>query len=126
VNGQPDAVVVGAGPNGLAAALRLAAAGLRVRVVERSDEPGGGTRSDALTLPGFMHDLCSAAHPMAAASPFFREFDLAAHGVRLLFPEVQYAHPLDGGRAAVALPSRCRRSRRRRPASGRTPAATAG
>jgi phytoene dehydrogenase-like protein len=105
VNGKPDAVVVGAGPNGLAAALRLAAAGLRVQVVERSDRPGGGVRSDALTLPGFVHDLCSAAHPMAAASPFFREFDLAGRGVRLLFPEIPYAHPLDGGRAAVALPS---------------------
>jgi phytoene dehydrogenase-like protein len=105
VNEQPDAVVVGAGPNGLAAALRLAAAGLRVRVLERGDEPGGGVRSDALTLPGFVHDLCSAAHPMAAASPFFREFDLASRGVRLLFPKVPYAHPLDGGRAAVALPS---------------------
>ena len=105
MNGEPDAVVVGAGPNGLAAALRLSAAGLRVRVVERSDEPGGGTRSDALTLPGFVHDLCSAAHPMAAASPFFREFDLASRGVRMLSPEVPYAHPLDGGRAAVALPA---------------------
>jgi phytoene dehydrogenase-like protein len=105
VNGQPDAVVVGAGPNGLAAALRLAAAGLRVQVVERSDQPGGGVRSDALTLPGFLHDLCSAAHPMAAASPFFREFDLAGRDVRLLFPEIPYAHPLDGGGAAVALRS---------------------
>ena len=105
MNGEPDAVVVGAGPNGLAAALRLSAAGLRVRVVERSDEPGGGTRSDALTLPGFVHDLCSAAHPMAAASPFFREFDLASRGVRMLSPDVPYAHPLDGGRAAVALPA---------------------
>src|SRR4051812_45842502 len=126
MNGAPDAVVVGAGPNGLAAALRLAAAGLRVRVVERNLRVGGGLSSEELTLPGFVHDVCSAAHPMAAAAPFFREFDLAAHGVRLVFPEVQYAHPLDGGRAAVALPSRCRRSRRRRPASGRTPAATAG
>jgi len=96
---------VGAGPNGLAAALRLAAAGLRVRVLERNDKPGGGTCSDALTLPGFVHDVCSAAHPMAAVSPFFREFDLASRGVDLLFPEVQYAHPLDGGRAALALPS---------------------
>jgi phytoene dehydrogenase-like protein len=105
VTAQPDAVVVGAGPNGLAAALRLAAAGLRVRVVERAERPGGGARSEALTLPGFVHDLCSAVHPMAAASPFFREFDLAAHGVRLLRPEVAFAHPLDGGRAGIALPS---------------------
>ena len=105
MNGTPDAVVVGAGPNGLAAALRLAAAGLHVRVVERAVQPGGGARSQALTLPGFMHDLCSAVHPTAAASPFFREFDLAAHGVRLRYPEVAFAHPLDGGRAGLALPS---------------------
>jgi phytoene dehydrogenase-like protein len=105
MNGTPDAVVVGAGPNGLAAALRLAAAGLAVRVVERAPLPGGGARSEELTLPGFVHDLCSAVHPMAAASPFFREFDLAAHGVRLRHPEVPFAHPLDGGRAAVSLPS---------------------
>jgi phytoene dehydrogenase-like protein len=105
VSAQPDAVVVGSGPNGLAAALRLAAAGLRVRVVERNDQVGGGVRSAELITPGVVHDLCSAAHPMAAASPFFREFDLATRGVRLLYPEVAYAHPLDGGRAAVALPS---------------------
>jgi phytoene dehydrogenase-like protein len=102
VNGQPDAVVVGSGPNGLAAALRLAAAGLRVQVVERAAVPGGGMRTEALTRPGFAHDVCSSVHPMAAASPFFREFDLAARGVRLVHPEVQYAHPLDGGRAALA------------------------
>ena len=105
VQGEPDAVVVGAGPNGLAGALRLAAAGLRVRVVERAGTPGGGLRSEPLTRPGFVHDLCSAAHPMAAASPFFREFDVASQGVRLVFPEVPYAHPLDGGRAALSLPS---------------------
>src|ERR1700710_1383839 len=84
MNGSPDAVVVGSGPNGLAAALRLAAAGLWVRVVERNHSVGGGIRSDQLTLPGFTHDLCASVHPMAAASPFFRDFDLAAHGVRLV------------------------------------------
>jgi phytoene dehydrogenase-like protein len=105
VNGSPDAVVVGSGPNGLAAALRLAAAGLRVLVVERAPRLGGGLRSEELTRPGIVHDLCAAVLPMAAASPFFREFDLAAHGVRLLYPEVAYGHPLDGGRAALALPS---------------------
>ncbi|MCV2488792.1 NAD(P)/FAD-dependent oxidoreductase [Geodermatophilus sp. YIM 151500] len=102
MQGQPDAVVVGAGPNGLAAALRLAAAGLRVQVVERAAVPGGGMRTEALTRPGYLHDVCSSVHPMAAASPFFREFDLAARGVRLLHPEIPYAHPLDGGRAVVA------------------------
>jgi phytoene dehydrogenase-like protein len=100
-----DAVVVGAGPNGLAAALTLAAAGLRVRVVEGASTPGGGCRTEASTLLGFTHDVCSSVHPLAAASPFLREFDLAAHGVRLRFPEVAYAQPLDGGRAAVAYQS---------------------
>jgi phytoene dehydrogenase-like protein len=102
VSSQPDAVVVGAGPNGLAAALRLAAAGLRVRVVERAEKPGGGMRTEELTLPGYRHDTCSTVHPMGAAAPFFREFDLPSRGVRLLHPEVAYAHPLDGGRAAVS------------------------
>ncbi len=96
-----DAVVVGAGPNGLAAALRLAAAGLSVRVYERADAWGGGTRTAALTQPGFAHDVCSTAHPMVAISPFFIEFDLAAHGVRLMHPEIPFAHPLPGGRAVL-------------------------
>jgi phytoene dehydrogenase-like protein len=82
VNGTPDAVVVEAGPNGLAAALRLAAAGLRVPVVERNDAPGGGLRSAELTLPGVVHDVCATAVPMVAAASFFREFDLARRGVR--------------------------------------------
>jgi phytoene dehydrogenase-like protein len=102
VNGKPDAVVVGSGPNGLAGALRLAAAGLRVQVVEQADRPGGGLRTEELTRPGYRHDVCSAVHPMAAAAPFFREFDLPSRGVRLVQPEVCYAHPLDGGRAAVS------------------------
>ncbi|MEV4847554.1 NAD(P)/FAD-dependent oxidoreductase [Micromonospora matsumotoense] len=97
-----DAVVVGSGPNGLAAALVLASAGLSVQVHEAAETTGGGTRTEELTLPGFHHDVCSAVHPMALASPFFRAFDLAAHGVRLLQPEIPYAHPLDGGRATLA------------------------
>ncbi|MDQ3732651.1 MAG: NAD(P)/FAD-dependent oxidoreductase [Actinomycetota bacterium] len=97
-----DVVVVGAGPNGLAAALRLAAAGLSVRVYERADAWGGGTRTAALTEPGFAHDVCSTAHPMVAISPFFVEFDLAAHGVELLQPELPFAHPLSNGRAVLA------------------------
>jgi phytoene dehydrogenase-like protein len=105
VNGTPDAVVVGAGPNGLAAALRLAAAGLSVRVVERGDRAGGGLRTEEVTLPGYLHDICASVHPMAAAAPFFREFDLASRGVRLLQPEVNFAHPLDGGRAALSVAS---------------------
>ncbi|WP_405178000.1 NAD(P)/FAD-dependent oxidoreductase [Nocardia sp. NBC_01377] len=97
-----DAVVVGSGPNGLAAAVILARAGLAVEVYEAEPSAGGGSRTIELTLPGFRHDLCAGAHPMASASPFFRAFDLPAHGVELLTPEVSYAHPLDGGRAGVA------------------------
>jgi phytoene dehydrogenase-like protein len=99
-----DAIVVGSGPNGLAAAVTLAAAGLRVHVVEGASTLGGGCRTEALTLPGFRHDVCSAAHPLAVASPFFTAFDLPAHGVRLRYPDIAYAHPLDGGRAALAYP----------------------
>ena len=102
MNGRPDAVVVGSGPNGLAGALRLAAAGLRVQVLEQADRPGGGMRTEELTRPGYRHDVCSTVQPMAAAAPFFREFDLPSRGVRLVQPEVCYAHPLDGGRAAVS------------------------
>ncbi len=100
-----DAVVVGSGPNGLAAALTLAAAGLSVRVYEAAAVPGGGCQTAELTLPGFHHDVCSAVHPLAIASPFFRRFGLEARGVRLLQPEVPFAHPLDGGRAVGAYRS---------------------
>jgi len=96
-----DAVVVGSGPNGLAAAVTMAAAGLRVQVIEGAPTIGGGCRTEELTLPGFWHDVCSAAHPLALASPFFQRFDLAARGVALARPEVEFAHPLDGGRAAI-------------------------
>ncbi|WP_353826842.1 phytoene desaturase family protein [Agromyces sp. SYSU T0242] len=96
-----DAVVVGSGPNGLAAAVTLARAGLSVRVVEAADEPGGGSRTAELTLPGFRHDVCSAVHPMALASPFFRAFGLE-HRIELRTPELSYGHPLDGGRAGLA------------------------
>jgi phytoene dehydrogenase-like protein len=94
-----DAVVVGAGPNGLVAALTLARAGVSVEVLEAADEPGGGCRTAELTLPGFRHDVCSAVHPLLLASPAFRDIDLAARGVRLLTPAVAFAHPLDGSRA---------------------------
>jgi phytoene dehydrogenase-like protein len=95
-----DAIVVGAGPNGLAAAVTLARAGLAVRVIEGAGTPGGGCRTQELTLPGFRHDVCSAVHPLAAASPFFQRLDLAGLGVTLRTPKVAFAHPLDGGRAA--------------------------
>jgi len=101
MTGDPDAVVVGSGPNGLAAAVTLAAAGLRVLVVEGAATIGGGCRTEELTLPGFRHDVCSAAHPLAAVSPFFLRFGLAARGVRFVCPEVAFAHPLDGNRAVL-------------------------
>ncbi len=97
-----DAVVVGSGPNGLAAAMVLSGAGLSVHVVEANDTLGGGARSKEVTLPGYLHDVCSAVHPSIVLSPFFDAFDLAAHGVEMLQPEVPYAQPLDGGRAGIA------------------------
>src|SRR5215469_1317886 len=83
----------------------MSAAGLRVLVIEGAAAAGGGCRTDELTLPGYRHDTCSAAHPLALASPFFRRFDLAARGVSFAHPEVAFAHPLDGGRAACVTRS---------------------
>lgn len=100
-----DAVVVGAGPNGLAAALTLARAGRSVLVLEAAATPGGGARSAELTLPGFTHDVCAAIHPLAAASPFFASVPLARHGLELLPFEVALAHPLDGGGAGLLYQS---------------------
>jgi phytoene dehydrogenase-like protein len=99
------AVVVGSGPNGLAAALTLARAGLEVQVLEAADTAGGGTRSSELTRPGLIHDECSGFHPLAVDTPFSREFDLARFGLTWRWPEVQFAHPLDGGDGAVSLRS---------------------
>ena len=103
VSGRPalDAIVVGAGPNGLAAALTLARAGRSVRVYEAAPTIGGGTRTEELTLPGFRHDVCSTIVPLALASPFFRTIDWAAHGVELVHPDAPVAHALDDGRAVV-------------------------
>ena len=96
-----DAVVVGSGPNGLAAAVALARRGLSVLVVEGAPTVGGGARSAELTRPGFTHDVCSAVYPMALASPFLRSLPLADHGLEWVHPPFPFAHPLDGGRAAV-------------------------
>src|ERR1039458_10086734 len=102
---RAEAIVVGSGPNGLAAALTLARAGLVVDVMEGSDTPGGGCRTQDLTLPGFHHDVCSAVHPLLQASPFFATCDLAANGVKLLTPRIPFAHPLDDGGAAAVIGS---------------------
>lgn len=96
-----DAVVVGAGPNGLAAAVRLAQEKLSVLLVEANDTIGGGVRSAELTLPGFIHDVCSSVHPLAIGSPFFRKLPLEQFGLTWMHPEIPLAHPLDGNRAAA-------------------------
>jgi phytoene dehydrogenase-like protein len=100
-----DAVVVGAGPNGLAAAITLARAGRAVQVLEAAQTVGGGSRSAELTLPGFVHDVCSAVHPLARSSPFFRELPLERHGLRWLEPKIELAHPFDDAQTAFALRS---------------------
>src|SRR5918995_1865568 len=92
-----DAIVVGAGPNGLAAAITLARAGRSVLVLEAESTVGGGTRSAELTLPGFVHDICSAVHPLGVGSPFFQSLALERHGLRWIEPEIALAHPIDGG-----------------------------
>jgi phytoene dehydrogenase-like protein len=96
-----DAVVVGSGPNGLAAAIALARAGRSVLVVEARDTVGGGVRSEELTLPGFLHDTCSAIHPLAVGSPFFRTVPLGEHGVEWINSPSPLAHPLDDGTAVM-------------------------
>jgi phytoene dehydrogenase-like protein len=96
-----DAVVVGSGPNGLAAAITIAREGRSVLVIEAKETVGGGTRTEELTLPGFRHDVCSAIHPLALSSPFFRSLDLEAHGLEWVHPPVPLAHPLDDGPAVL-------------------------
>jgi len=96
-----DAVVVGSGPNGLAAAIALARAGASVTVLEAADEVGGGTRSAELTLPGFVHDVCSAVHPMGILSPFLRKLPLEEHGLVWVSPLASVAHPMPDGDAVL-------------------------
>jgi len=100
--GAPDAIVVGAGPNGLSAAVALAQAGRRVTVYEALDRIGGGAASGEVTLPGFTHDLCSAVHPTGVASPFWRTLPLGDHGLRWIEPKAEVAHPLEDAPAAIA------------------------
>ncbi len=95
-----DAVVVGSGPNGLAAAIRLQQAGLSVIVLEGKETIGGGMRTAELTLPGFKHDICSAIHPMALASPYFKTLNLDTHGLEYIQPRYNLGHPFDDGSSA--------------------------
>jgi phytoene dehydrogenase-like protein len=101
LNSKYDAIVIGSGPNGLAAAITMAQAGRSVLLVEGQEMIGGGTRSAELTLPGFVHDVCSAVHPMGVASPFFRTLPLERHGLEWIHPSAPLAHPLDDGSAVV-------------------------
>ena len=96
-----DAIVVGSGPNGLAAAITMQQQGLSVLLLEGKESIGGGLRTAELTQPGFLHDICSAIHPMAAASPLFKSLPLALHGLEFIYPKVSAAHPLDDGSVGV-------------------------
>ena len=100
-----EAIIVGSGPNGLACAVALARKGVGVTVLEAEDTIGGGARSEELTLPGVVHDLCSAVHPMAVGSPFLRSLALERHGLEWRWPEVDCAHPLDDGSAGTMFQS---------------------
>jgi phytoene dehydrogenase-like protein len=96
-----DVVVVGSGPNGFAAAITMRQEGLSVLLIEGNEEVGGGMRSAALTLPGYLHDVCSAIHPMASLSPFFKRIPLKKHGLEFVNPPIAAAHPFDNGTAAI-------------------------
>jgi phytoene dehydrogenase-like protein len=102
---QTDVIVVGSGPNGIAAAIRMAQAGRSVLLLEGLETPGGGVRSAALTLPGFVHDVCSSVYPLTVGSPFFRSLPLSEHGVEWVFPSAALAHPFDDGSAAALYAS---------------------
>lgn len=100
-NSNHDAVIIGSGPNGLAAAITLAQAGRSVAIYEAKATVGGGTRSAELTLPGFIHDICSAIHPLGVSSPFFRSLPLEKHGLRWIHPTFPLAHPFEDGKVAL-------------------------
>jgi len=103
MTGEVDAVVVGAGPNGLTAAVTLAGAGLSVAVYEGAQTVGGGARTEELTLPGFRHDPCSAVHPLGAGSPVLRALELERYGLTWVHPDLPLAHPFPDGSAAVLM-----------------------
>src|SRR5277367_2582050 len=96
-----DAIVVGSGPNGLAAAILMQQNGLSVLLIEGKETVGGGLRSAELTLPGYLHDICSAIHPLAVTSPFFQTLPLSDHGLDYIYPPIGAAHPFDNGTAAI-------------------------
>ena len=100
-----DAIVVGSGPNGFAAAITIQQAGLSVLLVEAKETIGGGMRSAELTLPHFVHDVCSAIHPLAVCSPFFKALPLEKHGLEFIDPTIAAAHPFDDGSAAALYKS---------------------
>ena len=100
-----SAIVIGSGPNGLACAATLASRGVEVTVIEAAERIGGGTRTSELTVPGLLHDECSATHPMAVSSPAVAGLGLERHGLEWAWPEVDLAHPLDGGGGASMLRS---------------------
>ena len=96
-----DAIIVGSGPNGLAAAILMQQKGFSVLLIEGKETIGGGLRSAELTLPGYLHDICSAVHPLAVASPFFETLPLSDYGLEYIFPPTAAAHPFDNGTAAI-------------------------
>jgi phytoene dehydrogenase-like protein len=114
-----DAIVVGSGPNGLSAAIELARTGYRVCVIEAMNEPGGGTRTLSSTLPGFLHDHCSAVHPTGVLSPFFRQLPLEDHGLRWLHTQASVAHPLDDDSAVMLHQDLDRTAEQLGPSDGR-------
>jgi phytoene dehydrogenase-like protein len=98
-----DAIIIGSGPNGLAAAIRLQQKGLATLVVEQAEKPGGATRTEELTLSGFHHDVCSSIHPLTIDSPFFKQLNLEQHGIEWITPEIAFAHPFSKGEACACF-----------------------